>query len=104
MLASGRRPPDPAQLLTGDALDAFFEEIKRSEYDYVLLDGPPLLGLVDSQVLAQRVDGVLIVCRPDRLTSENAIDMRDLLQRLDVKALGLVIVGARGSPPSYFQA
>jgi capsular exopolysaccharide synthesis family protein len=104
VLASGRRPPDPAQLLASDALDAFFEEVKRSDYDYVLLDGPPLLGLVDSQVLAQRVDGVLIACRPERLTSENAIDMRDLLQRLDVNALGLVIVGARGSPPSYFQA
>ena len=81
VLASGQRPPDPAQLLAGGALDRFFEEIKESEYDYVLLDGPPLLGLVDSQVLAQRVDGVIVVCRPDRLTSENAIDMRDLVVR-----------------------
>jgi capsular exopolysaccharide synthesis family protein len=103
VLASGHRPPDPAQLLAGDALDSFFEEIKGSEYDYVLLDGPPLLGLVDSQVLAQRVDGVLLVCRPDRLTSENAMDMRELLHRLRVKALGLVIIGARGSPTSYFE-
>ena len=84
MLASGQTPPDPAQLLASDALDGFFDEIKESEYDYVLLDGPPLLGLVDSQVLAQRVDGVIIVCRPDRLTSETAIDMRELLERLEV--------------------
>ena len=104
VLASGHRPPDPAQLLAGNALDSFFEEIKASDYDYVLLDGPPLLGLVDSQVLAQRVDGVLLVCRPDRLTSENAIDMRELLERLRVKALGLVTIGARGSPTSYFEA
>jgi capsular exopolysaccharide synthesis family protein len=97
VLASGRRPSDPAKLLASDALDVFFDEIKQSDYDYVLLDGPPLLGLVDSQVLAKRADGVLLVCRPDRLTSENAIDMRDLLARLDVQALGLVIVGARGS-------
>ena len=104
VLASGRRPPDPAQLLASDALDAFFDEIKESDYDYVLLDGPPLLGLVDSQVLAQRVDGVILVCRPDRLSSENAIDMREVLQRLRVPALGLVIIGGRGSPTSYFEA
>jgi capsular exopolysaccharide synthesis family protein len=103
VLASGQRPPDPAQLLAGDALDGFFDEIRESEYDYVLLDGPPLLGLVDSQVLAQRVDGVIVVCRPDRLTSENAIDMRELLQRLQAPALGLVIIGGRSSPVSYFE-
>jgi capsular exopolysaccharide synthesis family protein len=103
VLASGQRPPDPAQLLAGGALDGFFDEIRESEYDYVLLDGPPLLGLVDSQVLAQRVDGVIVVCRPDRLTSENAIDMRELLQRLRAPALGLVIIGGRSSPVSYFE-
>jgi capsular exopolysaccharide synthesis family protein len=104
VLASGQRPPDPAQLLAGRALDGFFDDIKESDYDYVLLDGPPLLGLVDSQVLAQRVDGVIVVCRPDRLTSENAADMRDLLQRLRAPALGLVVIGGRTSPISYFES
>jgi Mrp family chromosome partitioning ATPase len=101
VLASGRRPPDPAQLLASDALDAFFDDIKRSDYDYVLLDGPPLVGLVDSQVLAQRADGVLIVCRLDRLTPQNAADLRDLLQRLHVNPLGIIAIGARGAGPSY---
>src|SRR5262249_33965688 len=54
VLASGSKPRDPAKLLASDALDTFFDQIKRSDYDYVLLDGPPLIGLVDSQVLAQR--------------------------------------------------
>jgi capsular exopolysaccharide synthesis family protein len=103
VLASGHRPPDPGQLLAGAALDGFFDDIKESDYDYVLLDGPPLLGLVDSQVLAQRVDGVIVVCRPDRLTSETAIDMRELLQRLRAPALGLVVIGGRGSPISYLE-
>jgi len=101
VLASGRIPPDPAQLLAGGALDGFFEEIQESEYDYVLLDGPPLLGLVDSQVLAQRVDGVLIVCRPDRHTPETALALRELLDRLEVEPLGIVVVGSRGRSHAY---
>jgi capsular exopolysaccharide synthesis family protein len=101
VLASGVTPADPAQLLASDALDGFFEEIQASEYDYVLLDGPPLLGLVDSQLLAQRVDGVLIVCRPDRQTPETALALRELLERLEVEPLGVVIVGARASSHSY---
>jgi succinoglycan biosynthesis transport protein ExoP len=103
VLASGRTPADPAQLLASDTLDTFFDEVKESEYDYVLLDGPPLLGLVDSQVLAQRVDGVLIVCRRDRMTPANAIALRELLARMDVKPLGIVIVGARGAHASYLE-
>jgi capsular exopolysaccharide synthesis family protein len=101
VLASGRTPADPAQLLAGNALDSFFDQIRRSDYDYVLLDGPPLLGLVDSQLLAQRVDGVLVVCRPDRLTPETALATRELLDRLDAKPLGLAIVGARSSIQAY---
>jgi capsular exopolysaccharide synthesis family protein len=101
VLASGHTPPDPAQLLSSDALDGFFEKIRETEYDYVLLDGPPLFGLVDSQVLAQRVDGVLIVCRPDRHTPETAVALRELLERLEVEPLGVVIVGARGASHSY---
>jgi capsular exopolysaccharide synthesis family protein len=101
VLASGRLPSDPAQLLAGDALDGFFEEIQESEYDYVLLDGPPLLGLVDSQVLAQRVDGVLIVCRPDRHTPETALALRELLQRLEVDPIGVVMIGSRGPSHVY---
>ncbi len=103
VLASGRTPPDPSQLLASDTLDKFFDDVRGSDYDYVLLDGPPLLGLVDSQVLAHRADGLLIVCRPDRMTPENAIALRELLARLDVKALGLVIVGARGAHPAYLE-
>ena len=101
VLASGQIPPDPAQLLASDALDGFFGEIKESEYDYVLLDGPPLLGLVDSQVLAQRVDGVLIVCRPDRHTPQTALALRELIDRLEIEPLGLVIVGSRGPAHTY---
>jgi Mrp family chromosome partitioning ATPase/capsular polysaccharide biosynthesis protein len=92
VLASGRTPADPAQLLVSSALEAFLEEIRESDYDYVLLDGPPLLGLVDSQVLSQRVDGVLIVGRPPHLSPKNAVDLEQLLARLRVEPLGLVIV------------
>jgi polysaccharide biosynthesis transport protein len=104
VLASGRPPADPAQLLASDAVEGFFEEIRRSDYDYVLLDGPPLLGLVDSQVLAQRVDAVLVVCRTPRLTPETVLDMREALDRLRVDPTGIVVIAGRKSARSYLQS
>ena len=94
VLASGSKPQDPAKLLASDVLDTFFDQIRRSDYDYVLLDGPPLIGVVDSQVLAQRVDGVILVARPEKLMPANVIEMRDLLARLHVNPLGAVVVGS----------
>jgi capsular exopolysaccharide synthesis family protein len=104
VLASGSKPRDPAKLLASDALDTFFDQIKRSEYDYVLLDGPPLVGLVDSQVLAQRVDGVILVARPGKLKPANVSDTRDLLARLRVRPLGVVVVGSQVTPSQYVRS
>ena len=83
VLASGRTPPIPRSCSRATLSTASSRRSSESEYDYVLFDGPPLLGLVDSQVLAQRVDGVLIVCRPDRQTPETALDLRELLDSLE---------------------
>jgi Mrp family chromosome partitioning ATPase/capsular polysaccharide biosynthesis protein len=101
LLASGRKPADPAELFSSDALGTFFEELDRCEYSYVVVDGPPLLGLVDGQLLAELVGSVLVVCRLDRLTLENVVDLRELLSRLEVNVLGLVVIGARNSIPDY---
>jgi polysaccharide biosynthesis transport protein len=104
VVASGAIPPNPAQLLSSDAVGAFFDEVQRLDYTNVLVDSPPLLGLVDGQILAQHVEHVLVVCRPDRLTRENVFDLRELLASLGVTPLGLVVVGEAGTSPYYLGA
>jgi len=97
VLSSGNAPPDPARLLMSDALGRLLAELRTMEYEYILLDGPPLLGLADGQVMAQTADEVILVSRLDRLTLENAADMRDVLDRLEVNSLGHVVIGVRRS-------
>jgi capsular exopolysaccharide synthesis family protein len=99
VLASGKRPANPSQLFASEALDRVFDEIGRTDYRYVFVDGPPLLGLIDGQALAQRVRNVLVVTRLDRVTPENVLDLRELLDRLDVNVLGMVVIGAEA--PAY---
>ena len=95
LLPAGKKPPDAARLMLSPALGTFLEEVRHMGYDYVLLDGTPLIGLADAQALAQRVDEVLLVSRLDRLTVEDAVDLRDLLERLDLTPLGHAVIGAR---------
>src|SRR5581483_1658349 len=104
VLTSGERPSDPGRLLLSNALTRFIELLRGSPYAYVLIDGTPLLGIADSQSLAGRVDDVLIVCRLDRLSVEQIIETRDLLDRLEVSPLGYFVVGGRRMGSSYYYA
>jgi Mrp family chromosome partitioning ATPase/capsular polysaccharide biosynthesis protein len=95
ILTSGTRPQDASALFFGDALDRFLEAVAELDYAYVIVDGPPLIGIADAHALAQRADGLLVVSRLDRSTLDDAIEVGDLIDRLDVRALGLVVVGVR---------
>jgi capsular exopolysaccharide synthesis family protein len=102
VLASGKTPADPARLLLSPALTTLFDELRRMDYQYVLIDGTPLIGIADAQALATRVDDVLVVSRLDRLRVEDVIEVRDILDRLDVTPLGHVVVGVRRVSSSYY--
>jgi Mrp family chromosome partitioning ATPase len=67
----------------------------------VLVDGPPLLGLIDGQALAERIRNVVVVSRLDRVTPENLLDLRELLDGLSVNVLGVVVIGAEGRAYRY---
>jgi capsular exopolysaccharide synthesis family protein len=97
VIPSGTRVADPAKLLFSDALPAFFGALEQREYQYVIVDGPPLLGIADSHALARTVDSVIVVSRLDRATLEDLTELRDMLERLEVHAFGVVVVGARRS-------
>ncbi len=104
VLDSGQISPDPASLLSSAALDRFFEALRKTDYSYVLIDSPPILGLGDAQFLARQSDEVLVVARLDRVSPVQAEDLRDLLKRLRLNPIGVVVVGARVELSPYYLA
>ena len=60
-------------------------------YDYVLIDSPPLLLVADALELARRVDGVVMVARRNDVTTEEAREVRNLVERLGINLLGVVL-------------
>jgi Mrp family chromosome partitioning ATPase len=76
-----------------------FEALERSDYRYVVVDGPPLLGVVDGPLLATYADAVIAVCRLDRMTPAAAAELGDVLQQLSSPAVGLVALGVRTISP-----
>ena len=98
-LPSGPLPPNPAELLSSGRMADLLDELKGS-YDYVLIDSPPLLPVADGLELARIVDGVILVVRRNRATSDEAREMRDLIDRLGISLLGAVFTDS--TPPAAY--
>jgi polysaccharide biosynthesis transport protein len=99
VLPSGTTSRHPAALLSGEALGALFDALARSRYRLVIIEGPPLVGAVDGQLLARVADAVLVVCRLDRLSPGDATELAEVLARVEAPALGMVVIG--GARASY---
>lgn len=101
-LPSGRKPPDPTNLLADVGLDLVFDALVELEYAYIIIDAPPLLGIADTRVLARRATSLLYVARLDRITLENVVDAADVLDRMDRPRLGMVVIGVRSEASPYY--
>ncbi len=97
VLVCGPVPPNPAELLSSERMRTLLAETRR-EYQFVVVDSPPLLNVADSRVLATLVAGVILVVKggatPRELAKRALVNTRDVganligvvLNNLDVRA------------------
>jgi capsular polysaccharide biosynthesis protein len=104
VLPSGEPAQHPTAMLSGQGVGAVLDELSRSNERYVLVEGPPLLGPIDGQLVARWVDAVIVVCRLDRLWPGDAAELGEVLARIEAPILGAVVIGgtrARYSLPAW---
>jgi len=62
VITAGRTPPDPPRLLSSKRMAQLVEAIASSgQYDLVIYDTPPALGLADSALVAEQLDGLIVL-------------------------------------------
>lgn len=87
---SGPVPPNPAELIETQAMHNFLEKAK-SEYDYVILDTPPLAIVTDAFLLATETDANLFVIRQN-YSSKHVFDLlNDLYAKKELKNFCILI-------------
>ncbi len=65
LLTSGPIPPSPTELLSSMRLEQIVQEA-AAQFDVVIIDSPPILGLADAPTMAPLADGVIFVVEADR--------------------------------------
>lgn len=61
-ITCGTHSPRPYELLESEEMRSLINELKK-EYDYVIIDTPPLLLVSDALAIVSQADGVVVVCR-----------------------------------------
>ena len=68
VLTAGRRPPDPARLLSSHRMHSLVRQLADSgQFDLILYDTPPVLGLADAALVAEHLDGLMLLISLDRV-------------------------------------
>lgn len=78
VMTAGLRPPDPTRLLSSQRMHDLVQEITQSnDFDLVLFDTPPVLGLADASLVAEHCDGLMLLVslnRVDRGLPQEAVN------------------------------
>lgn len=101
VITSGQIPPDPIKLLSSKKMLNIMAEL-RQEFDLVIYDTPPILGLADSSIIAAHTAGIVVVVRmakTDRSVVRQALDGLKLSR---ANVLGMVVNGVKKHSSSAY--
>lgn len=88
VIASGTIPPSPTELVSSPRMEQIVQELAKN-YDAVVIDSPPILGLADAPVLSALADGVIFVVESNR---NRRGSLKTALRRL--RAMRPILLGA----------
>jgi capsular exopolysaccharide synthesis family protein len=103
VLTSGPLPPNPSELLNSQRMRELIEQLK-GEAAVVIFDSPPILAVTDASILANQVDGVLLVVDAGSTRREMAQRGKEQLDKVGANLLGAALnkLSHRGAGGYYY--
>jgi capsular exopolysaccharide synthesis family protein len=96
VICGGTVPPNPSELLSSIAMKVLLCTLSI-EYDYILLDTPPVNLVADALALSAITDGVVIVVRQGQTTHPELSHALASLKFAKAKVLGIILNGVRSA-------
>ncbi|QGF23880.1 polysaccharide biosynthesis tyrosine autokinase [Raineyella fluvialis] len=90
VLPSGAIPPNPSELLGSTAMETLFAELLQA-YDYVLVDSPPVLPVIDPILIDRLVGGMLMVISVNTTLKRDLAQAVKQLRTVDAKVAGFAL-------------
>ena len=94
VVTCGPIPPNPSELLTSARFEAIIG-VYREQYDYILIDTPPLLAVTDPAIVCRFVDLIYMVMRINNGVRSNSVRAKEVVDSMGVELSGVIINGLR---------
>lgn len=90
MIFSGPYSPNPAELLEEELFGALIRQM-RQEYDYLIIDTPPMGNLIDGAIVARQCDGAVMVVESGAVSYRLEQRVKNQLEKSGCRILGVVL-------------
>lgn len=90
VLPAGTIPINPSEIICSQKAKELINRLKE-EYDYMIIDSPPIGLMTDGQVLSQYVDGCVLVVSYRKTKTSEIIKAKSMIEYVDGKVLGIVL-------------
>lgn len=100
VLTAGPIPPNPSELLNSKRMLNFLKAVEPM-YDLVVIDVPPLLEVTDTQVLSDKLDGIVLVVRAGVTQKAGVTRAVEMLKISKARLLGYVLNDADSEDAAY---
>ncbi len=103
VLTSGPLPPNPSELIVSKPFKNLIKRVKDN-YDFVLIDSPPIIAVTDPALLSHFVDGTILVVDFGRVPREMAQKAKEQLVNVRANIIGVVLnkIPANGHGYYYY--
>lgn len=92
LLSCGALTAGSSNLMNSDRLRSRFAEL-RKEFDYILIDAPPLIRYADALALGELTDGFVLILEANSTRRESALKVTENLRASNIRVLGVVLNG-----------
>ena len=91
-IGCGPLPPNPAELIGTEKVKALFAQL-REQFDYILIDSPPVGLVTDAFLLGQHADSTILVSRAEKTRRTDLHFLGDITQKRQLPSVGIVLTG-----------
>ncbi len=102
IIFSGRFPPNPVELLGTEKFSLLLQKLKK-QYDYVLIDTPPLGSVIDAAVIAASCDAAIVVISAGKVSYNEVLQVKEQLLKSGCKILGAVLNNTDAKSTKYYK-
>lgn len=101
ILPTGPTPPNPVELLASESNKKLLERLKR-QYDLIIMDCPPIIGLSDALILARIADISMITVSAKKTKMENLEKAKKQFEQANIKISGVILNQVPTQGSSYY--